>query len=628
MSAKKPITNCHTHTFIGDDVPSFLAKTFIIWPLYYLFSVKAILRVCRFIYLSKYSPLVFTKKPWFSLPRRWFYQIRMLGPRWEIVLALKVVINLIITLNALFCIYEWYTNENWYKIELISKYCSICETVFKNLIFLPETVSEYIVLKILLVAFTFLFIKVGRTFIMFLLRSLIIPLKYLPSKKSLSFLERYVNIGRFAYYKRQKEVFRKLHEQYPNGSRFVILSMDMEFMKAGKSKRPFRNQIEELAKLKKQFPNTVFPFLFIDPRRYEKEGKAFFDYKMEGNKMVLKDCFVKSCMEVNKFSGFKIYPALGYYVFDEMLLPIWYYAVQNNIPITTHAIRGNIFYRGPKKRDWDYHPIFRQRKPNTVDRCFHDENKICKMNGAMCTEFEHKKCTLNHQSVQQYSYKENYSLDDQYYERNYEPLLLPEVKNIDFINNFTHPLNYACLLYDRLFAIVLDKVQDPKIKSLFTDVNGKLIFSLRDLKICFGHYGGEDEWNKYFEKDRDNFSRNIVGKEYCGINLFYKLRGGFSHSNLEQLWKYGDWYSIITSMMLQKKNVFADISYILHETSITPLLKRTLSNAKLKTRVLYGTDFYVVRNHKSEKQMLAEFQALLSEEEFDQIARINPDEFI
>jgi len=59
-----------------------------------------------------------------------------------------------------------------------------------------------------------------------------------------------------------------------------------------------------------------------------------------------------------------------------------------------------------------------------------------------------------------------------------------------------------------------------------------------------------------------------------------------------------------------------------------PLLKKTLQHPELSKKVLYGTGFYVVRNHKSEKEMLADLQAGLSEAEFDQIARENPVQFL
>jgi hypothetical protein len=81
--------------------------------------------------------------------------------------------------------------------------------------------------------------------------------------------------------------------------------------------------------------------------------------------------------------------------------------------------------------------------------------------------------------------------------------------------------------------------------------------------------------------------------------------------------------------MLQHDHVYADISYILHgDLQILPLLRSTLQHPELKKRILYGSDFYVVRNHKSDKNMLADIKGGLLKEEFDLISRTNPLEYL
>jgi predicted TIM-barrel fold metal-dependent hydrolase len=113
-----------------------------------------------------------------------------------------------------------------------------------------------------------------------------------------------------------------------------------------------------------------------------------------------------------------------------------------------------------------------------------------------------------------------------------------------------------------------------------------------------------------------------------GITFLEDANGKPTPGKPEQVWKFVDWYSIICSMMLQYKNVYADLSYIIHKSGIQPLLKYTLSNDILKERVLFGTDFYVVRNHKSEKNMLVDITDHMNEQELDQIGRINPRTFL
>jgi hypothetical protein len=162
----------------------------------------------------------------------------------------------------------------------------------------------------------------------------------------------------------------------------------------------------------------------------------------------------------------------------------------------------------------------------------------------------------------------------------------------------------------------------------YTDANTPLLYDLSKLKICFGHYGGDDEWNRFMELDRDNFSSQLVRKPDRGIEFLTDGEGNEKPGKPEQVWKYADWFTIISSLVLQYKNVYADLSYILHNDAIQPLLKWALQNPGLKGRILFGTDFYVVRNHKSEKNMLADMVDHLSVQEFDLIARTNPLNFL
>jgi predicted TIM-barrel fold metal-dependent hydrolase len=169
------------------------------------------------------------------------------------------------------------------------------------------------------------------------------------------------------------------------------------------------------------------------------------------------------------------------------------------------------------------------------------------------------------------------------------------------------------------------------VKELFgyTDDATPLLYNLKNLKICFAHFGGDDEWKRYFEMDRDNNGSQLVKNPSEGIRFLANEKGIPTPGKPEQLWKYADWYSIICSLMLQYPNVYADISYILHsDAEILPLLRQTLHHPILQKRVLFGTDFYVVRNHKSDKNMLSDMRGGLPEEEFDMIARDNPREYL
>lgn len=570
-----PIINCHTHIFTGDHVPPYLAKAFVFWPLYYLFPLSAIVSFLRYWYTK--GPYTWQFKPWYKNIAHTIFHIKVFLLRNKILKILRDVLGLYITIHALFIIHDWLHKLSPSESK-ISEYIESARTwMSDNNLLLPLT---SLAAQIFIVCFLLVFVRYGRNLIFHILKQIWKFLGVLPGKQTKQLAARYVNIGRFARYEHQKHIFEKIQHQYPEGTGFIVLPMDMEYMDAGKVQTPYREQMKQLAEMKatSSLAPVLYPFVFVDPRRIVEETD-YFKYHLDANgKIILDPCFIKEYIETHKFSGFKIYPALGYYPFDEHLLAVWRYAADNQIPIITHCIRGTIFYRGSKKKEWDTHPVF-----------------------------------------------EHVTRKDEH-----EPLRLPEIKNLEFINNFTHPLNYLCLLEEELLRRFVGKSKDKNIRTLFgyTNEHTPLTHDLKHLKICFAHFGGDDEWKKFFESDRDNYASQLVRHPDKGIDFVRNSKGEFSMAKLEQIWKHTDWYSIICSMMLQYPNVYSDISYILHDDDILPLLKHSLRNEELKHRILYGTDFYVVRNHKSDKNMLADMLAGLTEEEFAHIAVNNPRTFL
>jgi predicted TIM-barrel fold metal-dependent hydrolase len=140
--------------------------------------------------------------------------------------------------------------------------------------------------------------------------------------------------------KSQLEIFKYLQTFYPTGTKFCTLSMDMEFMRAGKVKQSFIDQLNEMAKIKSDpaYNDLIYPFIFVHPER-----KGIFD-------------IVQLYIEEAGFKGIKLYPPLGYYPFDDRLTEIYQYAERNKIPITTHCARGGIFYKGEITDDMRKHP--------------------------------------------------------------------------------------------------------------------------------------------------------------------------------------------------------------------------------------------------------------------------------
>lgn len=567
---QRPITNCHTHIFTGDHVAPYLAKRFLPFPFYYLLHMGWVVKISRsynkWSDRIRYSP---TYKAILVLKNR----VRVFVNRFGI---LKDLLSAFIGLQVIFILYRylstWFPPEGSFLLTQFQRAQAFLDD-YHLILFAHMPWME-----IILVLFLLLFLPSWRNFIVFLFSKFWSFFGAFSGKQTKELARRYLNIGRYAFHQKQHTIFAKLRSQYPQGTRFVVLPMDMDYMDAGKSQNSYVQQMHELVTIKVKHPSTFFPFVFADPRRIAADP-AYFKYRHSEGKVILDDCFIREFIEQHQFSGFKIYPALGYYPFETELLPLWKYAADNGLPITTHCIRGTIFYRGNKKEAWNRHPVFEQSAG----------------------------------------------------EGKYQPLLLPQMDAVDYSINFTHPLNYLCLLDERLLRIVVSRCKDEKVQQLFgfTNDDTPLKHNLSHLKICFGHFGGDDEWIKFFERDRDNYSSQLVRNPGRGIDFLEDVNGALSPGKPEFIWRSVDWYTIICSLMLQFPNVYADISYILHdESAILPLLKQTLAHDGLKTKVLYGTDFFVVRNHKSDKQMLADMRYGLSEDEFDLIARENPAVFL
>ncbi len=573
---KKPAINCHTHIFRGEHVPPYLAKTFVPWPFSYLLNTSWILKI------YKNSVRNSSKKyqdPYIAKRRsRTIRAIKL--RRNKVFSGLLSFLGIILTIHVFFIIFRWLSFVfNPEQNEVIGYIIKLQDWLLNHKMLFP---IHNLYVQIFLAIVLFSFFKSGRNLIWFILRKTVKFFAILPGEMTKELLERYLLLGRFTLYKNQSKIFSSMKEQYAPGTKFIVLPMDMEYMGAGKLKPEdtYKHQMEELARIKENSSNkeAFLPFVFAEPRRI-KDEKNHFRYTHSKGTVTLQDCFIKEYIEEKKFDGFKIYPALGYYPFDEALLPLWKYAADNGIPIMTHCIKGTIFYRGSKKKEWESHPVFKE--------IVNLKNEI------------------------------------------YEPLLLPQRKNKDFSLNFTHPMNYLVLLKEELLRILVSQCTED-IRNLFgyTDLNTKLLYDLSHLKICFAHFGGEDQWYKYLELDRYGYSNELIKEPENGIDFLYTASNKFSWKKLQDCWKYVDWYSIICSIMLQHDNVYADISYILHDERIFPLLRQTINHPILGKKVLFGTDFYVVRNHSAEKNLIATTTGNLTVEEFDVIARDNPAVFL
>jgi len=352
-----------------------------------------------------------------------------------------------------------------------------------------------------------------------------------------------------AHYDSQGKIYNFLQRNYPVGTKMVVLTMDMEYMGAGSPKLPYEHQLKDLNRICKGHPE-LYPFIFADPRRI-RSTSGFSGPDNYMNRL-------KNGLEDGPFKGIKIYPALGYYPFDKDLMEVYDLALAHNIPVMTHCSKGPVFYRGKKKKEWKRHEIL------------------------------------------EYPAKGGKKLK----------IPLPQTKNSEFTANFTHPLNFECLLNPSILSAYLGYDKD-----------------LSQLKICLGHFGGGEEWEKY-DKDVFNYYNNCISHLSRQEYMQRPIKNTLTHGNKRTIWWNASWLSVIYDLMIRYENVYADISFTLHDDKMLPRLKFLLEDPKVRHRILFGTDFYMVSYKKLDKLFYQRIRAFLGKKLFDLIAVDNPASYL
>jgi len=218
------------------------------------------------------------------------------------------------------------------------------------------------------------------------------------------------------------------------------------------------------------------------------------------------------------FAGFKLYPPLGYYPFDERLDDIYAFAQEQGLPIITHCSPGGIHWRGKITSELRIHPK--------------TGNELKGRNSA------------------------------------------------EFAKNFSNPENYEYVLK-----------------------------KFPNLKICLAHFGGGEEWDKYLEN------------RWPPAEVLRKLAGKEARKPIS-------WITTIVEMMESYENLYADISYTAHAERFLPLVRVLLNTPKLREKILYGSDCYMVQMDKSERAFSINLRGYLGEKDYRQIAETNPLKFL
>ena len=155
---------------------------------------------------------------------------------------------------------------------------------------------------------------------------------------------------------------------------------------------------------------------------------------------------------------------------------------------------------------------------------------------------------------------------------------------------------------DELFYLGQWDPNDPNIKkksnkelcALFCqpDTFAWPMLKYPNVNFCIAHFGGDD-WDAY-------------------------MRGE----------KTGNWVQAIIDLITRYDNCWTDISFTMHDETRWPMFKILLTdNNKLRSRVLFGSDYYVNETVTTEREWSIKFRAFLGEELFQQIAEFNPRNF-
>lgn len=122
-----------------------------------------------------------------------------------------------------------------------------------------------------------------------------------------------------------------------------------------------------------------------------------------------------------------------------------------------------------------------------------------------------------------------------------------------------------------------------------------------ELRLCLAHFGGGADWDAILDP-------------------------GFDPDDPRA--RRRNWATAIVDMIRSGHypNLYTDISYTIFQfENRIPLLKMYMRDPILRDRILFGSDFYMTRQEKlSEKAISIRLRAALGEDDFRQIAEVNP----
>ena len=156
-------------------------------------------------------------------------------------------------------------------------------------------------------------------------------------------VDKYIGFLHIGLQKTQQEVFEldyAVIRAEDAEARMVPLTINMDYMDEEAPPMNYRTQIADVKNIKRYYPTAFYPMYGIDPRHLSGEnGLAILKKEMES-------VLVHNDEILPYFCGLKLYPALGYFPFDQRLQIIYAYAEKNCIPLMSHCTRVGSQYIG------------------------------------------------------------------------------------------------------------------------------------------------------------------------------------------------------------------------------------------------------------------------------------------
>jgi predicted TIM-barrel fold metal-dependent hydrolase len=192
------------------------------------------------------------------------------------------------------------------------------------------------------------------------------------------------------------------------------------------------------------------------------------------------------------------------------------------------------------------------------------------------------------------------------YDERYDPLYAYcQEKNLPVITHCSpaNPVHFKGS--DKELMKLLERSKEPvdtkgkslkELCSLFTHPGNfrQVADRFPGLRICFGHFGSQDHWDKY----------------------------------IHQPWEEDNWLRVIRDLCTERPNFYADISFTMADMKYFSLLKVLLTDERLSRKILFGSDYYMVEVETNERRFGLDLRAYLGEENFNRIAVQNPTAFL